>query len=138
MNQLHLSDGNFVRECFMICHARFVADGGDVMHEIDLRPERFQRERWSLFVEFDPSSDARANDTVLWFVDGSTERYALAAHVAKTFGGLPEEVPELTLQHDDGRIEITDRITDWLATVVEWIFTNTIPREVKLVRNEER
>lgn len=96
--------------------------------------ERFERERWSLFLEFDPY-EVQAKGEMLSVLG---DRAELEAYVLREFGGLPEELPEIWLDHEDGRIEISTSILDFQAKIMEWVTMHTIPREMKLVRNEER
>lgn len=87
----------------------------------------FQPERWSLFIELDPPVEGEPD-----------ERRLLRRHILKTFGGLPEEYDEVVRVHDDGRWEIASPYLDWPASVMDWITSWCIPRELRLVRNEER
>ncbi len=96
--------------------------------------ERFERERWSLFLEFDPY-EVQAQGEMLHPLG---DRASLEAFVLREFGGLPEELPEIWLDHEDGRIEISTSILDFQVKIMHWVTMHTIPREMKLVRNEER
>jgi hypothetical protein len=89
--------------------------------------DRFQPERWSLFIELDPPAPHEPD-----------ERRLLERYVRKTFGGLPEEYDEVLRTHDDGRIEVASETIDWLADVMSWVTDYCIPRQVRLVRNDER
>lgn len=92
--------------------------------------DRFQPERWSLFIELDPPA--------LHAPYEPAERSMLERYVRKTFGGLPEEYDEVLRTLDDGRIEIASETVDWLADVMSWVTDYCIPRELRLVRNHER
>lgn len=96
--------------------------------------ERFERERWSLFLEFDPYEVQAQGEMINILGD----RAALEAFVLREFGGLPEELPEIWLDHEDGRIEISTSILDFQAKIMHWVTMHTIPRKMELVRNEER
>lgn len=97
----------------------------------------FERGRWSLFVEFDPYEETMHDD---WFESGLGEKAEFEAYVLRQFGGLPEEIHEILLHHEDGRIEVSGDTTtvDWLCQLMGWICSQTSPREMKLVRNEDR
>jgi hypothetical protein len=98
--------------------------------------ERFQGERWSLFVVFD-SYDIQASDT-REMLNVLGEKAALESHILNTFGGLPEEYAEIVRHHNDGRMEISSGQVEYLAQIMEWVTYHTIPQEMKLVRNEDR
>lgn len=89
--------------------------------------DRFQPERWSLFIDLDPPTE-----------DEPDERAFLRRYILKTFGGLPEEYDEVVRVHDDGRWELASPYLEWLDDVFHWVNDFCIPREVRLVRNEER
>jgi len=95
--------------------------------------DSFEPERWSLFVQFDSLEEQLASDG--WQPQG--ERLAFEEHVLADFGGLFEELPEIFRTHSDGRVEVTGDIT-FMADLLDWLTANTIPREVRLVRNQER
>lgn len=90
--------------------------------------EKFQQGRWSLHVEFDPYNpeDEESRD----------ETYLFMMHVARTFGGLWEEIREV-MRHEKGttRVEVSCDLLDYLARVMDWVMFHTIPKEIRLVRN---
>lgn len=94
----------------------------------------FIRERWSLHVTFDPYHVQAEGE--MYHVLG--ELAHLEEHILSTFGGLPEEYGESVRSTGDGSVEITSQVVDYLATVMEWILNYTIPKEMKLVRNDFR
>lgn len=97
----------------------------------------FQRERWSLHASFDPVE--RQSFEIAFPGDHPLgELTAFESRILETFGGLPEEYAEIVRSTGEGSIEVTSHIIDWLATLMEWIVGYTIPREVRLVRNDER
>lgn len=98
------------------------------------RRDRFERARWSLYVTFD-SYEIQAQGEML---NPLGDKAALEGYVLREFGGLPEELPEIWLDHEDGRIEISTEVLDFLAKVMDWITMHTIPQEIKLVRNGDR
>jgi hypothetical protein len=91
---------------------------------------KFQQERWSLHVEFDPpgKDDGGRDETVMFMM-----------HVARTFGGLWEELREI-LSHEIGttKVEISTDEMNYLADLMGWVMFHTIPREAKLIRNHGR
>lgn len=98
--------------------------------------DRFERERWSLFLEFDPYEvQAQPGREML---NPLGDRAALEAFVLREFGGLPEELPEIWLDHEDGRIEISTGILDFQCKIMDWVCMHTIPRKMSLERNEDR
>lgn len=97
--------------------------------------EKFQRDRWSLYVTFDPYEVEAASGTMENLLG---EKAEFEAHVLHTFGGLPEEIHEILMHHEDGRVEVSVELIDYLHQLTDWLFSYTIPQEVKLVRNQER
>ena len=94
-------------------------------------PERkFQQEKWSLHLEFDPhdADDPDWDETVMFMM-----------YVARTFGGLWEELREI-LSHEIGttKVEISTNELDYLGRLMQWVTYHTIPREMRLVRNGAR
>lgn len=98
--------------------------------------DRFQRERWSLFLEFDSFEIQSQPGRELLHPLG--EKAAVEAHILETFGGLPEEYAEVVMHHEDGRMEVSASVLDYLCSVMQWVTFHTIPRVVNLVRNEDR
>jgi len=98
--------------------------------------EKFERGRWSLFVEFDSYDQARES----WFESRLGEKAEFEAHILREFDGLPEEIHTVLMHHKDGRVEISgyDTTLDWLCQLMDWICAHTIPREIKIARNEDR
>lgn len=94
----------------------------------------FIRERWSLHVTFDP-----------YHVQAEGEMHhplgelaQLEEHILGTFGGLPEEYGETVRSTGEGSVEITSEVCDYLCGVMEWTMYHTIPKEMRLVRNDFR
>jgi hypothetical protein len=63
---------------------------------------------------------------------------ALEAHILQKYVDLPEEINEVFRIEEDGTVEVTSDIVEWLTRLTEWVVYHTIPREVRLVRNTDR
>lgn len=96
---------------------------------------RFKLCRWSLFVELDPYEVA-AQD--VYPMSELGEKAELERYLLRQFSRVSEALDTVMRTHDDGRIEITAGDIEFMGNVIQWITFHTIPREMRLVRNEER
>lgn len=86
--------------------------------------------KWTLHVEFDPPGSG---------IEGWDETVMFMMRVARSFGGLWEELREIMV-HEIGttKVEVTVDTLEWLSSLMEWVSYHTIPREMRLTRNGER
>lgn len=95
----------------------------------------FVEERWTLEVTFDLIED---QDRSGWGPEcqGVDEAFRFARFAAEQSGGLWEEFREMIKWPKGSRtVTVTADVLDYLARLSDWAMMNTIPRQVKLVRN---
>jgi hypothetical protein len=97
----------------------------------------FVQERWTLEVTFDLIED---QDQSGWNpnLQGVDEAFRFARYAATQSGGLWEEFREFVKWPKGSRtVTVTSDILDYLANLQSWVVMNTVPRQVKLVRNHQ-
>lgn len=95
----------------------------------------FLQERWTLEVTFDLIED---QDQSGWSpeLQGVDEAFRFARFACVQSGGLWEEFREMVKWEKGSRtVIVTADVLDYLARLMEWATMNTVPRQVKLVRN---
>lgn len=95
----------------------------------------FLEERWTLEVTFDLLEDQNQTN---WRpeLQGVDEAYRFAKYAAVQSGGLWEEIREMVKWPKGSRtVTVTADILDYLANLQQWVTYNTVPRQIKLVRN---
>lgn len=98
----------------------------------------FMEERWTLEVTFDLLVD---QDKSNWGTEfqGVDEAFMFARYAATQSGGLWEEFREMIKWPKGSRtVTVTADVLDYLARLSDWALMNTIPRQVKLVRNDSQ
>lgn len=95
----------------------------------------FLEERWTLEVTFDLLEDQAKSDQGEYA--GVDEAYRFAKYAATQSGGLWEEFREMIKWPKGSRtVTVTADVLDYLANLQQWVTMHTIPRQVKLVRND--
>lgn len=95
----------------------------------------FLEERWTLEVTFDLLEDQAKSDQGEY--RGVDEAYRFAKYAATQSGGLWEEFREMIKWPKGSRtVTVTADVLDYLANLQQWVTMHTIPRQVKLVRND--
>lgn len=95
----------------------------------------FMEERWTLEVTFDLLEDQAKSD--LGENHGVDEAFRFARFAAEQSGGLWEEIREIIKWPKGSRtVTVSSDILDYLARLQDWATMHTIPRQVKLTRNE--
>jgi hypothetical protein len=99
------------------------------------RDVAFVEERWTLTVTFDLMKDQTTYDGGEHY--GVDEAFRFARFAAEQCGGLWEEFREIIKWPKGSRtVTVTSDILDYLVRLMDWVAMHTIPRQVKLVRNE--
>lgn len=96
----------------------------------------FMQERWTLEVTFDLIED---QDQTHWSpeLQGVDEAFRFARFAATQSGGLWEEIREMIKWPKGSRtVTVTSDVLDYLVRCSDWATMHTIPRQVKLVRND--
>ncbi|QWT29836.1 hypothetical protein PP631_gp055 [Streptomyces phage KimJongPhill] len=95
----------------------------------------FVEERWTLTVTFDLMEDQDKSDQGEY--RGVDEAFRFARYAATLSGGLWEEVREMMKWPKGSRtVTVTSDVLDYLCTLQTWVTYHTIPRQMKLVRND--
>lgn len=106
---------------------------------VQASPDIFQEDRWSLVVLLDDPATVDPADNYDTFGVPTTERDAFIRYVFATFGGLPEELPEVVrIDPETNAVEVAGDTLEYVARLSHWITMHTIPRQVIITRNEER
>lgn len=95
----------------------------------------FAPERWTLEVTFDLMEDQDKSDQGEY--RGVDEAFRFARYAATQSGALWEEYRVFMKWPKGSRtVTVTSDVLDYLANLQQWCTYHTIPRQMKLVRNE--